>query len=283
MQSQAFFDSTILSLKRWLYTLAPELKPVQAGHVNEFPHTIILSMVYHTTIIILAKPFLAQTREGNKNESLSEYHIPTGHSLSRKTVAVTLEAAKNICSLTEVFRERFETFRKSPITATHCCLLAALALVNIADQSEDPKTAFYTDKFNSCLRTLQELSTSWAPPRIYYQRLSCFARLRAAALGQASGHVTSEQPLVISGSSSDAVVHDGPSTRPEYRQPPWTDAGSSVASGLPLAAMEPLLLSDTLVDGGVSSAMWDMSSFDNMHLYWPEMTLDAHSQLYEQG
>ncbi|KAM0241427.1 hypothetical protein ACHAP5_007624 [Fusarium lateritium] len=58
----------------------------------------------------------------------------------------------------------FGSFRRSPITATHCTLTATLMIMFLGKGSRSD--------LDYCLLTLGELAESWAPAKRYWQTLS---------------------------------------------------------------------------------------------------------------
>ncbi|PYH93346.1 hypothetical protein BO71DRAFT_327935 [Aspergillus ellipticus CBS 707.79] len=179
-----FFDCCLLALRNWYYCLSSDLKPVRAGKASTFPQTYILCMVYHTAVILLAKPYLEHSDSPAAPSRPQQLQQEAPDDLIQQTSTLYLEAANNICSLGEQYRQVFGGFRKSPITATHCTLSAALALLN--PQCRGPQNADFNDvdmdKMTSCLNTLQELSQSWTPPRKYHRSI-----LRVIHSQQSSG------------------------------------------------------------------------------------------------
>ncbi|SPO07213.1 uncharacterized protein DNG_09907 [Cephalotrichum gorgonifer] len=168
-QRRAFFDSSLLALKSWQYGLPAELKPVKGGTPNTFPQAYTLSMVYHTATVLLAKPYITETT-GPKPIGLPRQQCEST-ALAQKASAISLDAARQICLLGDQYREQFDSFRKSPITATHCALSAILTLLH-RGQTNGPKAGnVEMDKVESGLRTLQELSTSWIPARRYHSHI----------------------------------------------------------------------------------------------------------------
>ncbi|GAB1200680.1 hypothetical protein APSETT444_010055 [Aspergillus pseudonomiae] len=167
-QKRSFFDSCLLALKTWCYGLPPELKPVRSGTPNKFPQAYTLCMIYNTAIILLTKPYLAD--HGSRRSPSPQQPQQPLDSLAQKASTIQLEAAKQIGSLGEQYREVFGSFRKSPITATYCSLSAALALLNPYPQGAQDAGPGNIDmeKVNSCLKTLQELSESWVPAGKYH-------------------------------------------------------------------------------------------------------------------
>ncbi|KAJ3538172.1 hypothetical protein NM208_g6023 [Fusarium decemcellulare] len=163
-QRRTFFDSCLLELKGWIYMLPPELK-ISRSSRHDFPQAYILNMVHQTSIILLAKPFLPKTR----SPPSPAYAQGT---LTKKAADLCIEAAMQIRSLGEQYRQVFGSFRRSPITATHCSLSAALIAANAhhfrgTEVSKDDR-----DCVNSCIQTLQELSDSWTPSRGFWRTLA---------------------------------------------------------------------------------------------------------------
>lgn len=156
-QRRDFFDSCLLSLKSWLYGLSTELKPVQGGAPNQFPQAYTLCMVYHTAVILLARPYIQS--QGLVNSAADP--------LGQKATAIFLEAARAIPSLGDQYRRVFGSFRRSPITATYANLSAALALLSPQNQYRARFNQADNAKLKSCIQTLEELSTAWMPPGKY--------------------------------------------------------------------------------------------------------------------
>ncbi|KAK1970068.1 nitrogen assimilation transcription factor nirA [Colletotrichum sublineola] len=114
-------------------------------------------MVYHTCCILLFKPFLIRPKEapaGPKTETV------------KRAEELCVESAKRICQAGKKYKQVFGSFRKSPISATHCILTATLVLIQYA--RPDPEFAntgrpCCTLYIEACLDFLRELSTSWKP------------------------------------------------------------------------------------------------------------------------
>jgi hypothetical protein len=153
-QRRDFFDSCLLWLKSWLYGLPTELKPVQNGAPNQFPQAYTLCMVYHTAVILLARPYIQS--QGLPNSAPDP--------LVQKATGILLEAARNISLLGDQYRQVFGSFRRSPITATYANLSAALALLNPQNQYRARLNQSDNANIKSCIQTLKELSTAWTPP-----------------------------------------------------------------------------------------------------------------------
>lgn len=125
-------------------------------------------MTYHTSVLLLVKPYLGDL----PGLDPSQDQMGAG-SITTKAEDLYKEAAKQICYLSEQYRKKWGSFRKSPITATHCTLSAALALFHTLCKDTGEEVIMDVDmkNFETCLQTLQELSTAWTPPRKYHHNL----------------------------------------------------------------------------------------------------------------
>ncbi|KAK1595505.1 nitrogen assimilation transcription factor nirA [Colletotrichum navitas] len=114
-------------------------------------------MVYHTCCILLFKPFLIRPKEAPV--------LPKTETVKRLE-ELCVESAKRICHAGKKYRQVFGSFRKSPISATHCILTATLVLIQYARPEPEfantgrPCCTLYIE---ACLDILRELSTSWKP------------------------------------------------------------------------------------------------------------------------
>ncbi|PWY88117.1 hypothetical protein BO94DRAFT_516614 [Aspergillus sclerotioniger CBS 115572] len=161
IRRQAFFESCLLELKTWKYDLPVGLTANDLQKGDSLAHIYILHMVYHTSIILLAKPFLSPTS--------NPPHRAGDPSLIIQ-INLCMEAARDICLLGNKYREIFGSFRRSPVTATHCTLSAALVLLQVRDggkKSYGPSLQLV----ESCILTLKELSDSWMPAQNYCRGL----------------------------------------------------------------------------------------------------------------
>ncbi|KAH6950812.1 fungal-specific transcription factor domain-containing protein [Fusarium avenaceum] len=145
---QSFFDTCFLDLQNWLFALPKELK-IDPDQPSASPHLYILHMCFHTCIILLAKPFLPKKATSPESSIALE---------------ACRQAAKDICNLGNRYRTAFGSFRRSPITATHCTLTATLMVMFLGKGSRGD--------LDCCLLTLGELAESWAPAKRYWQTLS---------------------------------------------------------------------------------------------------------------
>lgn len=127
------------------------------------PHVILLHMVYHTSLILLAKPFLPKSHQSASTEQDSS------QAGTQKVSSICMEAAKEICLLGEQYRKVFGSFRQSPITVTHCTLSAVLLILDSGVFEREFGLRSRMNLINSCLLTLRELSDSWVPARKYWK------------------------------------------------------------------------------------------------------------------
>ncbi|PYI07732.1 hypothetical protein BO78DRAFT_442603, partial [Aspergillus sclerotiicarbonarius CBS 121057] len=161
IRRQAFFESCLLELKSWKYHLPVELGIRDVATGNCLPHIYILHMVYQTSIILLVKPFLSAALKSPRRDEDPSLTIQLN---------LCMEAARDTCLLGDKYRDLFGGFRRSPVTATHCTLSAALVLLQvrgIEKKSHDPRSQLV----ESCILTLGELSESWMPAQNYCRGL----------------------------------------------------------------------------------------------------------------
>lgn len=151
-------------------------------------------MVYHTVCILLCVPFwnLTDTQEASRATDQPTKVHDNDKSLhdacKAKAMTICRNSAKAMCIVAQKYRQRFGSFKLSPITPTHCILSAALVI--IGNCRIDPKngtgsqllrgTSPQTD-LGLCLQVLRELSTSWNIAKrigrnlgkLYCRRLNC--------------------------------------------------------------------------------------------------------------
>ncbi|KAJ0312485.1 hypothetical protein COL516b_001569 [Colletotrichum fioriniae] len=153
-QRISFLQSCTLELKTWFYELPADLR---IDKHNDLPQVYTLHMVYHTCCILLFKPFLLKSKD-------TPPALKTD--TAKRAEVLCIESAKRICHAGKKYRQVFGSFRRSPITATHCTLTAALVLIQYA--SPDPEFAntgrpCCTIYIEACLEVLAELGISWRP------------------------------------------------------------------------------------------------------------------------
>lgn len=167
----AFFDSCSLKLKTWIYDLPPELR-LERLDTTSLPAAFTLHMVYSTACILLARPYLAPaTTPTNSATESANTMDPKFQEDFQKADILLQTSAKQICSTARKYRRVFGSFRRSPITATHCTLSAALVFLrnaksrSVVDNTDMPSYGSSTDDIKLCLDVLDELSTSWDTAR----------------------------------------------------------------------------------------------------------------------
>ncbi|RAH70196.1 Zn(II)2Cys6 transcription factor [Aspergillus aculeatinus CBS 121060] len=136
----------LLDLRTWFYDLPQELR---IDRSNDVPHVYTLHMLYHTARILLTRPFIVHSAEHQRAAGSSE--------LMTVAKAVWRESAKAMCLTAQKYRRVFQSFHRSPISAMHCTLCAAVALL------EDHESPSNVTHLASCITVLDELSTSWHP------------------------------------------------------------------------------------------------------------------------
>lgn len=129
---------------------------------------------------------MAQTDPGSRIEE----------EVASKATSLCMEAARNICLLGEQYRETFGSFRRTPITVTHCTLSAALMLLYGPAQATGQHSN--TELIQSCLVTLRELSDSWMPARNYWRSVLCIFRDRQRSTSGNSRGTPSTQTVARS-------------------------------------------------------------------------------------
>ncbi|KAI5921203.1 fungal-specific transcription factor domain-containing protein [Camillea tinctor] len=165
-QRAGFVDSTILELKNWYYDLPVALRLERSNTEQRMPQVYTLHMVYHTSYIILMRPFFSQKQK--ENAALRASDRPKFGQLSGVSVewakSISYKAACELSFVAREYRKAFGSFRQSPITATHCTLSAVLVLLTAENCRWDGTNQATTNQsINICLQVLEELSLSWAP------------------------------------------------------------------------------------------------------------------------
>lgn len=173
------------------------------------PQVFTLHMTYHTAVILLHKPFLS---EGRPNYSSKKPYDPsTTNPTAINASSVCCQAAEGICDLAEKYRQIFGSFRRCPLTATHCTLMAALISLQIPQSSKRPDKA----PFDMCANVLRELSDSWRPPKRLLESLLVLRTKKSEAME--STNLGEPNSLAVSSSqgaddfleaNSDITMHD---------------------------------------------------------------------------
>lgn len=128
-------------------------------------------MVYHTPLILLVKPFIPLRLSQSPAQAQPKDPIESSQNIERRALHTCREAAANICHIGDLYRERFGSFRRSPLTATHCTFLACLVNLYLSVQDVSA-TNHATTGLKSCMLTLRELSDAWTPPQRYWDNLT---------------------------------------------------------------------------------------------------------------
>jgi hypothetical protein len=246
---------------------------IEKASASRLPHVYVLNMLYHTSLILLMKSFLKSASK-KSNDSSSQGLDEKDDSLAKEAATVCVEAAKQIASLGDKYRQAYSSFRQGALTATHCNLSAALILMRVDDSKE---RGGRTKSLTSCIRTLEELSVSWNPAKRFWVILTRMVSERGhvkdgeerdiAASGTtgsllASGVSSSTEPVptivsqMVGSPQFDNLFR---MLRPEdqiesegtpQNLPPWTD---------------------TNVDFGFQSLLGDHNSFKELHS-WSDQT-----------
>ncbi|GKZ24711.1 hypothetical protein AbraIFM66951_004123 [Aspergillus brasiliensis] len=143
-----FLESSLLALGSWFYDLPQNLR---IDRSNSVPQAYTLHMIYHTTKILLAIPFLLSPGDydmpGPKNET------------AEKARTVSRDSAKTMCVVAQKYCRAFGNFRRSPISAMHSTLIAARIIL------DEPDCPSKRNQLRMCLAVLDRLSKSWYPAR----------------------------------------------------------------------------------------------------------------------
>lgn len=154
-----------------MYDLPPELR-LDRLDATSLPQAFTLHMVYSTAGILLARPYLDPVAAAPKS-AMDPHKTLNAKVLEeiQKADVLLQTSAKQICSTARKYRRVFGSFRRSPITATHCTLSAALVFLRNAKPrsavvtTEVPSLGLNIDDIQLCLDVLDELSTSWDTAR----------------------------------------------------------------------------------------------------------------------
>ncbi|KAL3426421.1 C6 transcription factor [Phlyctema vagabunda] len=198
-----FRHSCTLKLKNWYSELPAEVRIDGKSSSIRIPHVFITHMVYHTAIILLHKPFLDESRIGSETLATER----TRHAAVLKATAACYDAAKSICATSQRYRELFATFRRSPLTATHCNLMAALIFL----RQQDPPRRKKNEAFDACAQVLRELSEPWNPAGRLLEnilKLRNTSRLSQQPLPQVSSDENPDLLDTILKDPADSIVHE---------------------------------------------------------------------------
>lgn len=213
-----FANSCLLELRTWLYDLPAELR-IDRADANQFPQAYLLHMVYHTSFILLMKPFL-ESRRGKEQpqEAPPRDDAKEDNLMAARAVEVCYEAARQICLVSRKYRQVFGGFQKSPISATHCTLSAAL--IFLGAQKRDPARMSHYHGIEACLKNLEELSTSWDIAKRFLESLRILSNER--------GH---RKKGVPSPNNQHASISNNSNEYPELGQTEHAASGVRSADG----------------------------------------------------
>ncbi|KAF4609843.1 hypothetical protein G7Y89_g15780 [Cudoniella acicularis] len=166
--------SCAAELTTWHRDLPSEMRIEPSASAMRVPHVFTLHMTYHTAIILLHKPFLTATRPNDIGRKT--YDPSTTNPTVINASLACCQAAESICEISEKYRQIFGSFRRCPLTATHCNLMAALVSLQIPQSSKNQNMV----PFDTCATVLHELSDSWLPPKRLLQNL---LNLRSKKMG----------------------------------------------------------------------------------------------------
>lgn len=121
-------------------------------------------MVYHTSLILLIKPYVAVYHRP-KRTPLTPIIQEKEDAIIKNASIRCYNSAREICVVARKYRQLFGSFRRSPLSATHCTLSAALVLLQAMKASSTRARNVSDHNFERCLQVLDELSISWTPPK----------------------------------------------------------------------------------------------------------------------
>ncbi|KAF9701404.1 hypothetical protein EKO04_000603 [Ascochyta lentis] len=210
---EPFFHANLVELKNWFYDLPDELRLESGNQANTFPQAYTLHMAFHTTLILLGNAMLASNARAapvpDMNTELS----------SKKASCVCYEAATNICITAKKYRHVFGSFLRSPISATHCLLSAALVLIQVASAENEVNGRRATvANIDLCLQSLDELSTCWSPAGRIHRNLTSFRVQKLGEYGRTTSkkQTTSSQRSYTSDSDVQAALNKSSYTEDSF-------------------------------------------------------------------
>lgn len=188
------------------------------------PQVYTTHMVYHTSFILLMKPFLAKDQPEAQSTERSD--------MAKKAAAICYEASRQMILVARKYQHLYGSFRKSPVTATHCSLSAALTLMHISrlNGEEVPKAnSKHARMIEACLEVLQELSTSWDIARRLRENLVKLYEQFCGSEGTQSGASASvEKTLDRVSQLTSPAAEDA---LPFFLEGPSTEVGGYTALG----------------------------------------------------
>lgn len=222
-------------------------------------------MVYHTVVILLARPYIQRPRPSNPPQP----PLQQVDSLAQRAISIYIEAARSISSLGDQYRQKFGSFRKSPLVATYANLSAALALLDPVCQSRESRGLGEADddRIKSCLQTLSELSTAWRPPAKYHCSVMKILskRMRSERRKGTASNSVEKQTNLGHEPNGQTVQHDAGSEQVAWNLDlPFSTAegGSSRVQGSPDAL--------PFSEADISTQLWSDMPWENFVWNWPE-------------
>ncbi|KAL2675671.1 hypothetical protein Neosp_011861 [[Neocosmospora] mangrovei] len=228
-EKYSFFDMCLMTLRGWYHSLPDHvgLDTREQQNSQRSPHVHILHMVYHTSIILICKPFIANKPLG-ESDTAPELHHSVASDTRRKASAMCREAAKEICLITERYRETFGSFRQSPLTATHCTLMAILVTLHGEDSHAYETSQGARKGLKTAMKTLEELSDSWTPPRRYWHTMTQALRIDPPSIeNQDSAQGWQESREAIAPAAAASEQQSG-----SQQEAPLSNQGSWVSAEL---------------------------------------------------
>lgn len=223
MQREPFFDTCLLELQGWGYNLSKELRLETSDEKNYVPQVYTLHMVYHTALIVLGNALLS-VKPGTT--------VVLSHQTRQKALKTCHEAARNVCMVARKYRAIFGSFRRSPLSATHCLHSAALVFIQIEKARKwHPSIRTVTESANLCLNALTELSFAWSPAKRIVQNL-IFTRSQQDHVSLKS---TPQDPVEEQDVASSAVMPSDSASGPNGSD------GVRPSGQVALEGLEPLL------------------------------------------
>lgn len=199
------FDSCILELRNWYYDLPAEFKVDNPGREKGLPQAYTLLMMFHTTIIILAKPFLKP--QGVTIPDLSKRCLqamsPSEQAAVKKGTEMCNEASLKIIQISRKYQQTFGSFRRSAIIATYSTLLAAIVLLDAEVTNSVEGTKSVAGEFDVACQVMEELGTAWTLAGRLRRNL---IRLKDLRLGTQSAETIPDPTKPLPGSNFGMVV-----------------------------------------------------------------------------
>lgn len=266
-----FIESRILDLQTWYYDLPSELRIERSSSINTQPQVYTLLMVYHTNYILLLRPLFSCLTPDTHAKLAT---------LAQKASSMSLKAAKQICLIGKKYQQVFGSFRRSPVTATHCSLSAAVVLIHAELTQTQPNSGTSNSSdLQTLLTILGELSISWdIARRIRQSLLETLEKKYPGVYSHdlpdtvTSNHITGEDYQVP---GSDFITEPsnshGPGMRGAFHDShidPFADNTNSLEEQLSYPAFLESIPTTVPSAEGVMGTANDIDTFNNI-LQWP--------------